>query len=61
MKYCIACNAVAKFTVQWGPAADQKEYSCEEHILSLIERVSAVDFFVTKIEKVNKKKEPTYL
>ncbi len=53
MKYCINCRKSAEFVIQWGPAADQKEYVCSEHLLDAIERIKAIEFFVVKVQKVS--------
>ena len=52
MKYCIQCKKAAKYVIQWGPGASQKEYTCTEHLTETVERIPAIEFFVVKIEKV---------
>jgi len=53
MKYCATCRTKASYVIQWGPNADQKEYSCDDHVTELLKRVPAIEFFVVKIQKVN--------
>jgi len=52
MKYCIYCQKPAKFVIQWGPKPDQKEYTCEEHLSDLVNKVPAIELFVVKIGKI---------
>jgi hypothetical protein len=48
------CGKVADFVVQWGPDAKQKEYTCIDHLTETIDDTPAIEFFVVKIQKINK-------
>ena len=51
---CTDCRKDSVFCVQWGPANDQKDYVCDIHLSDLLQRINGVEFFVIKIEKVEK-------
>jgi len=52
MKTCLVCGCDAEFVVQWGPKTDQKEYVCAEHLAEALKRISAIEFFCVKLEKI---------
>ena len=53
MKYCLVCVGPAEYVIQWGAKADQKEYSCGSCLSDVLQRISAIEFFVVKIGKID--------
>ena len=53
---CDMCKVVprddAEYVIQWGPGQDQKVYACKSHLIYALDGISAMEFFIVKIKKV---------
>ena len=53
MKYCLECADPAVYVIQWGSKVDQKEYSCADCLSGVLQRISAIEFFVVKVGRID--------